>query len=600
MPSCFMLLTHWIRRRRSRRLNSGEQQSNQDGDDRDDDQELDQREAADTTPCHGDTSANWGKCRQPSDRPDSIRPDFGNVLRATNRPRRLPRRTNQLAWNRRVWIAELNGDGCHSTEISVGSQELSAFSFFFSVSVQHQRMHDWWTCHPPDCWGSRFSEALARASRDRTLGAADPSCPFGVRDRLLQETTFDAIAPGTVRPASLHRRGPSDAVAGRPEPGEWPGDILTRGWENWTVEGPSPSRTFGALTVTLKAPTPLEVRWYKPLLVHGDPDIRRRRRDRLPGRHPRRPDARQTFLGRLSQPCDRRSPGSYDILVDGRPTSTRIQPTTKVHHDQDAACSYVGFTAADAPVVITFKSPGHEVIVNWFRDRHRGSQPQSDQAVPLTTTSTPTPIPARWSLGWTTRNFKVDSTYDVYLGNHREAVAAAGRSAPEFRGNRREATYRAEASPTTATASGVSTWSTRPRASPKATSGISGQGTWRSRAPEGYGRFAQGGRGGKVIEVTNLNDAGPGSFRRRSRVEGPHGRLPGFQSDPTRLADHDHLALSHRRGPDRSGRRDLLPRPYAGHLGRLRDIIFRFLRVRPGDEAGRSLDGIGLGESSTP
>src|SRR4026207_2055426 len=38
---------------------------------------------------------------------------------------------------------------------------------------------------------------------------------------------------------------------------------------------------------------------------------------------------------------------------------------------------------------------------------------------------------------------------------------------------------------------------------------------------EGYGKYATGGRGGKVLIVTNLNDDGEGSFRKAATADGP-------------------------------------------------------------------------------
>jgi hypothetical protein len=113
---------------------------------------------------------------------------------------------------------------------------------------------------------------------------------------------------------------------------------------------------------------------------------------------------------------------------------------------------------------------------------------------------------------------------------------------------------------------------------------------------EGYGRFAQGGRGGRVIAVTNLNDSGPGSLRAAVEAEGPRtvvfevsGVIP-LQSRLVVRAANSQLTIAGQTAP---GLGICLTNYNFGILG-ARDVVIRYLRVRPGNTSGKTLDGMGM------
>ena len=108
---------------------------------------------------------------------------------------------------------------------------------------------------------------------------------------------------------------------------------------------------------------------------------------------------------------------------------------------------------------------------------------------------------------------------------------------------------------------------------------------------EGFGRFAVGGRGGDVVAVTNLNDSGPGSLR---EAVGAGHRTVIFRVSGTivltsdLLIERSHLTIAGQTAP---GDGICL----RGHPLRLRganDVVIRHLRVRPGPESGKAIDGI--------
>jgi hypothetical protein len=122
---------------------------------------------------------------------------------------------------------------------------------------------------------------------------------------------------------------------------------------------------------------------------------------------------------------------------------------------------------------------------------------------------------------------------------------------------------------------------------------------------EGYGRLAVGGRGGRVIEVNNLKDYDaskgeaiiPGSFRAAVEAEGPRTvvfNVSGLITLESRLIlKKPFLTIAGQTAPGKG----ICVRKYnVGMLGAT-NVVVRYLRVRPGNLSGMTLDGMGMASS---
>lgn len=102
---------------------------------------------------------------------------------------------------------------------------------------------------------------------------------------------------------------------------------------------------------------------------------------------------------------------------------------------------------------------------------------------------------------------------------------------------------------------------------------------------EGFGRLAQGGRGGDVYHVTTLNDDGPGSLRDGLRTaRGP--RTIVFTLSGTielrcpLTIDRSYLTLAGQTAPGEG----ITLRDYSVRIRQATDVVIRYLRFRLGDE----------------
>ncbi len=102
---------------------------------------------------------------------------------------------------------------------------------------------------------------------------------------------------------------------------------------------------------------------------------------------------------------------------------------------------------------------------------------------------------------------------------------------------------------------------------------------------EGAGKWAKGGRGGRVLRVTNLDDAGPGSLRAAVEAKGP--RTVVFDVSGT-IALKSALSIKQPfitiAGQTAPGAGICL-KGHGLYVSNTHDVIIRHLRCRPGDQA---------------
>jgi hypothetical protein len=110
---------------------------------------------------------------------------------------------------------------------------------------------------------------------------------------------------------------------------------------------------------------------------------------------------------------------------------------------------------------------------------------------------------------------------------------------------------------------------------------------------EGFGAFTQGGRGGRVIKVTNLADSGPGSLRAAVEAKGP--RIILFETGGTielqspLVIRNPFITIAGQTAPG-----DGIALKGHGLLISTNEVIVRYIRVRPGDISKTETDSISL------
>jgi hypothetical protein len=386
-------------------------------------------------------------------------------------------------------------------------------------------------------------------------------------------------------------------------------DMRTVGWENWRPSGDEMSRSFGDVTVTLRASgNGGSVRLFgsKPLVVNGvtvgadgavatggKPVVMEVQLEGLaPGPH--------TFVG--YHHTLNGDAGVYTISAGNREVEG-IETSRESRHNDDVGTSFIKLEAkAGQPVVIRIAAAsGDRVILNGFALDSTNPHKKALKPNPTNYERHADADSGKIELTWTPSDSAVKHhvymASDIVIEDAQRKLAAKTKSLASVKGGFCAApivpnnsllhyVWRVDSVDAKGNVTRGDVWQFRVRhlAFPTA---------------EGYGRFAIGGRGGRVLHVTNLNNSGPGSLRAAVEAEGPRTvvfDVSGLISLKSKLIfrkENEFLTIAGQTAPGKG----ICIRNYTfGGLGG-RDTIIRFIRLRLGNLAGKTMDGMGLASS---
>ena len=294
------------------------------------------------------------------------------------------------------------------------------------------------------------------------------------------------------------------------------------------------------------------------------------------------------------------------IYLNGVPVITNMPVSNRVTNNADASFAYLEFTAiAGQDVVVLFAADTNNtatdktVCINGFELDTPNAKFKAFKPSPLNNDEH-VDADATKSVLLTWNKAAVAVSHNVYFGTNSNGVKNATPASPEFRGSQVV---------TNLLVTNISSLITHFWRIDEvdATNGVTKGDLWMFRTrhlafpgAEGYGRFARGGRGGVVIQVTNLNDSGPGSLR--DALTGNYGPrtvvftvsgLITLESDLIINGNNPHLTLAGHTAPGKG----ICTRKYQLGMSGGRDVIIRHVRSRPGNLSGTTLNGSGMSGS---